>query len=96
MSSTSCSGPSLARHLVQLRGLVAEHDGVRLVGHVGVRAGRLAADLLREGLSAAVVHIGHEHGLTPPARKRGGHVACPYEPDSHQRAKHMGRKRGGP
>ena len=73
----------LLRHVVELGRLVAEHHHVGALGHLGVGAERLAAELVRQRLGPGLVDVGHEHGLADAPRKRGGHVARPDQPQLH-------------
>ena len=61
--------------VVQLRGLVAEHDEIGALRDFGVALERLAADLGDERLRALGERIGAEHWLLPASRKRARHVA---------------------
>ena len=64
-------------------GLVAEHEDIGPLGELGVRADRLAAQLLGERCGLGLVHVVHEHRLADAARERGRHVPCSDETQLH-------------
>jgi hypothetical protein len=89
-------GPGdLARHGVELRRLVREHDKVGALGQLAVGAGRLAADERRELPGAAGARIRAQHRLAPAERERARHVAGSDEAD-HPDADYEARRTGRP
>ena len=69
-----------ARDVLQLRGLVAEHDEIGAPRHLGVVGQRLAADLLGQRSGALGQRVGAQQRPSPPARERASHVAAPISP----------------
>ena len=67
----------------ELSGLVAEHEQIRALGHLGVALQRLPSDLRGKRGGTLGQRVRAEHGAPPPARERAGHVACADETYLH-------------
>jgi hypothetical protein len=63
--------------------LVREQHHVGVLRELGVGCGDVAAELGDERLGARPVGVVHEHGVTPAARERAGHVPRSDEPEPH-------------
>ena len=72
-----------ARDRRQLSGLVAEHDEIGPLGHLGVARERLAPDLRGERASALGERVGAQQRPPPPASERARHVPATDQADLH-------------
>ena len=61
--------------ILELGGLVTEHDEIRAPRDLGVAGERLPPDLRRQRLRALGQRVRAHHGTTPTARECAGHVA---------------------
>ena len=76
----ACTG-DLARHRVELVGLVAQHHQVGALGDLDGSIRRLASELRGERPCPSGAAVGAQHGIAPASRECARHVASADQAD---------------